>query len=216
MQCPECKYISNDSYELCPRCGFDMVNDIADASLSQDLKTTTAPAPEQPPAVYPFPADGHAMITRNEMQYGPYTLGEINAYIKSGNLVQSDKLLTDAGEWTPLNKVQDVIIPAPTPTSTPSTQSTPTSTYGDLFPASYEGTIPYRDVRTDNTESATTKQENRTAMALSIIGFLLPIVGLVIWMTLTNKESPMAEQVGRWTFYGLIFNLTFFAFMVLV
>jgi hypothetical protein len=53
------------------------------------------------------------------MWYGPYSLEQINGYLKSGHLLQSDQLLTDNHEWIVLRKIKGVIVPPPAPPTSP-------------------------------------------------------------------------------------------------
>lgn len=205
MQCEKCKYVLDPFDDVCPRCGVDTSKQLADASFFDDGIAVRKTTPRQLPATYSFPTDGYAMVTKDGIQHGPFTLAEINSNIKSGNLALSDTVMTGSHEWVALKSVQGIIVPPPTAVSPRS---------GPLeypFPASYEGNIPYSEILSDNTEDVGRKGINKSAVALGILAFLFPILGLITWLILKNKKSPLAEKVGQWTYYGVIFNLTFFA-----
>jgi len=92
----------------CPRC--------ANNKTSQPAAGNSTLTPSK----IAFPAEGTAYVARNGTRYGPYRLEEINNHLKSGNILPSDQLLTDAREWVALQKVAGVILPPPASAPPPS------------------------------------------------------------------------------------------------
>lgn len=79
----------------------------------EDVVQNSTFTPSNVASHHPFPAEGTALVARNGTRYGPYSLEDINNYLKAGNPLQSDTLLTDSREWVVLRKIEGVIMPPP-------------------------------------------------------------------------------------------------------
>jgi len=108
----------------CPRCArnkaSEPTNNVPVSTTGrEDVVRNSTSSPSKVMSRYPFPVGGKAFVARNATRYGPYSLEDINNYLKSGNILQSDQLLTDSREWIVLRRIEGVILPPPEPPSKP-------------------------------------------------------------------------------------------------
>lgn len=201
MLCKQCKYVLSDFDEKCPRCGFNPSTDTLKPPEREYVVRNTKPSPSKSVIDYQFPEDGTARVTRNGQNYGPYSLEEINHYLKMGNLLQSDRLLTDNNEWVVLRRIQGIILPPPVPLqSSPPPPSAHLQTHTpSSFPVNQNNSVQFLD-----TDKSLTEQEKWNINSLSALGFIFPIVGLIMFIYFSNINATKASIIGKWSLIGFL------------
>lgn len=128
-------------------------------------------------------------VSRNGQMYGPYTLEDLQRYVASGNILQSDLAKSEEmPEWVPVSQILGA-----QPTTPPSTAYAPPADYAPsaAYPQAAAGS-PYPD------------PPNLNWGLELLLGFLTCVLFVVVWNLVIASWAKRVQPNSRALMYYII------------
>lgn len=200
---------NNDNVKYCGECGAGIASEvvaapIAASILPDDVPTQAIPAVTKVNRVM---ASGETSIDQ--------ALRKTASYARStaqGAAYLTQKIATNLGSPQQASNVAPAIngIPPTSPViAGAETYPAKAATEHELQRKQMIDSARYSDIKYETAPNWQTNQSRR----YGIIGFLIPLAGLLMWIFWRDSHADDASTAGKWALVGWVLNLIFYFFL---